>query len=246
MRKDEEDARSAYDEDSAKQYHLTRTEKEGVSGFHCKEVEHPIMFSLVPEDLECRIVLDVGCGSGIHLQEYLKRGGECYGIDISEDMIRLARENCPGAEVSVGSVYGLEFRDNFFDVITASLVYSCVEDLNAAFTEMNRVLAKDGLFIFTMPHPINYMFRDTKKNVFVPTNSYFDRSMLIRNIAKSGKKFPDYCRTMQDYFEFFLKNDFMLEDFVESEPKDDWLERYPDLDERYLRVPSVVGFKWRG
>lgn len=244
MRKDEEDVKNAYDENSAKQYHFTRAESNGVSGFHCREIERPMMFKLVSQNLEGKVLLDAGCGSGIHLQEYLKRGCVCYGVDISEDMIKLAKENCPESNLKVGSVYDLEFPDETFDIVTASLVYTCVEDLDSAFKEIKRVLKSDGLFIFTMTHPINYMFRDSEKDVFVPTHDYFDKSVLYRNIAKSGEKFPDYCRTMQDYFRFFLDNGFILRDFVENETKYYWLERYPDLDTRYLKVPSVVGFKW--
>ncbi|MDE1854061.1 MAG: class I SAM-dependent methyltransferase [Thaumarchaeota archaeon] len=44
-----------------------------------------------------RALLDVGCGTGKHLQ-YLRRSFDCVGVDASGEMLRVARRNASGIE----------------------------------------------------------------------------------------------------------------------------------------------------
>jgi ubiquinone/menaquinone biosynthesis C-methylase UbiE len=156
----------------------------------------------------------------------------------------MAGERCPEAHVKVGSVFSLEFEDESLDIVTASLVYDHVDDLERAFGEVQRVLKSGGLFVFSVPHPTTYMFRDSEKDQFVPTRSYFDKQVLYHNIARSGKNFPAYPRIMQEYFQFFLENGFVLREFVENKPQDSWKEKYPDLDKNFYKLPSICFLKW--
>lgn len=48
-------------------------------------------------DLEGKSILDVGCGSGIYSIEIAKRGGFPTGVDVSPEMIDLAKENAVSA-----------------------------------------------------------------------------------------------------------------------------------------------------
>jgi SAM-dependent methyltransferase len=49
------------------------------------------------------LVVDAGCGSGVWARELTARGYDVLGIDISPDMIRLARKHAPAAKFRVGS-----------------------------------------------------------------------------------------------------------------------------------------------
>src|ERR1700722_10134521 len=48
-------------------------------------------------------LLDVGCGGGLLLRDALDTGGSVTGLDHSEEMVSLARERAPGAEIVLGS-----------------------------------------------------------------------------------------------------------------------------------------------
>ena len=51
------------------------------------------------------LVLDLGCGAGVPIDDLiLKAGHRVSGVDISEEMIKRARLNCPGGEYQVGDV----------------------------------------------------------------------------------------------------------------------------------------------
>jgi SAM-dependent methyltransferase len=48
-------------------------------------------------DFSFETLLDMGCGTGMHLAALSKRGIRCFGYDSSEEMIKIARNRCPDA-----------------------------------------------------------------------------------------------------------------------------------------------------
>jgi ubiquinone/menaquinone biosynthesis C-methylase UbiE len=233
-----------YDE-AAEIFLSTRTEGTSRSGFQNREIERPTMFSLVPKDLSGKRLLDVGCGPGIHLQEYVSRGATCFGVDISERMLELARSRVPEASFTLADAYTLPFSDGEFDIITSSFVLDHCKDLPGAVKETRRVLKEGGLFIFSVPHTMTYMCR--KEGDYIPTitRSYFDETPMLVNIAKTGRKFIDYPRTTQEHITTCLKEGFSLVDFVESRPKEEWRERYEDLPETLFKIPLMCFYAWK-
>lgn len=242
--KEEKEFEEAYDL-AADNFLFTRTEGKEITGFQNREIEQPTMFKLVPKNLKNKKLLDIGCGPGIHLKEYIKRGAEGFGVDISKEMIKLAKKYCPEGNFKVSSIYNLEFEDNSFDILTASFVLDHVKDLEKVVTEVKRVLKEDGLFIFSIPHPIINMFRNSEEGKFAPSHSYFDKETLYLDIANSGKKFPDFPRPLQEYFESFIKENFILVGFIENEPKEIWKEEFKELNTDFLKIPIIAFFKWK-
>jgi len=240
--KEEKELENAYDE-CAERFLSSRTTETGITGFQNREIEQPIMFQLVPQNLKGKKLLDIGCGPGIHLKKYLERGAEGFGIDISRKMIELAKKYCSSANFKVGSIYQLEFEDSSFDIITASLVLDHVQDFEKSLKEINRVLKQGGLFVFSNPHPLIYMFRDTKE--FAPNHSYFDKDTIYYNITGIGKKFPGYPRTLQEQVQAIIKSGFILEDFIENSPQQEWKEKYKDIDELPFKIPLMCFFRWK-
>jgi len=58
---------------------------------HTKELQE--LLTLLPRNAR---ILDVGCGAGVPVIEFLvKAGFEVVGMDFSESMLRLARNNVP-------------------------------------------------------------------------------------------------------------------------------------------------------
>ena len=63
-------------------------------------------------------VLDVGCGAGIPTTKFLvNKGIKVTGIDLSDTMLRLARENAPSAQFIKMDMNDLKFDENTFDGI---------------------------------------------------------------------------------------------------------------------------------
>jgi ubiquinone/menaquinone biosynthesis C-methylase UbiE len=95
-------------------------------------------------------LLDVGCGGGLLLRDALASGASVTGLDHSEDMVQLARERAPGAEVVLGSAERLPFEDASFTAVAMSIVFFFLPDPIAVLRECRRVLAPGGrLAIYT-------------------------------------------------------------------------------------------------
>lgn len=116
-------------------------------------------------------VLEVGCGRGHRLADWVRWGGkpDClFGIDLMEDFVAQAREILPTAHLSSGSADHLDYPDGYFDVVIQSTVFTSVFDDALATriaNEMQRVCRPDGAILwydFRYPVPWNKNVRPMK------------------------------------------------------------------------------------
>jgi SAM-dependent methyltransferase len=103
--------------------------------------------------LDARSVLDVGCGSGQQLAEFLQWGRGCslHGIDLVEDRILAARARLASADLCVGDACRLPWPNATFDVVTQFTVFTSVRDKDMKrqiASEMLRVSKPDGLILW--------------------------------------------------------------------------------------------------
>jgi len=98
-------------------------------------------------------VLDSGCGNGRYLPLIRERGGQYFGIDNSEELVRIAKSRYPGENFQVADVLQLPFEDNFFDKIYCLAVLHHIPSKELRlrfFEEAKRVLKQGGLLILTV------------------------------------------------------------------------------------------------
>jgi SAM-dependent methyltransferase len=91
-------------------------------------------------------VADVGCGPG-HLTAYLDSlGAVTFGVDLSAEMIALARTAHPDLRFEQGSMTALDLDDGVLGGILAhySVIHTPPGELPAVFAEFRRVLAPGG------------------------------------------------------------------------------------------------------
>jgi ubiquinone/menaquinone biosynthesis C-methylase UbiE len=89
-------------------------------------------------------LLDIGCGTGLFVEKYIRNGGSAIGLDISQGMVSKARIRCDTCEFVVGTGERLPFADGTFDAISSVLVFSYVKDPDAMLAEVYRVLEPGG------------------------------------------------------------------------------------------------------
>jgi len=89
-------------------------------------------------------LLDIGCGTGLFVEKYVKKGGTAVGIDISRNMIKKARVRCPGSLFTLGTGDGLPFCNDSFDAVSSLLVFTYLKDPQAMLDEAYRVLKPGG------------------------------------------------------------------------------------------------------
>lgn len=97
-------------------------------------------------------ILDMGSGSGEFINFIkLKTDFECYGIDLSEERIKIAKKDFSGVKFDIGSLSKTNFEDGFFDIIvsTQTIEHLMDEDLKPSFDEMYRILNVGGKALIT-------------------------------------------------------------------------------------------------
>lgn len=112
------------------------------------------------KDLKGKKVLDVGCGSGVFVVEFVKKGATVVGIDYSKKMIELAeietvKYKLPKNKfkLQIASATNLPFKNNYFDIILATGLTDYLSDPeNQKFIkEASRTIKKGGYLLVSFP-----------------------------------------------------------------------------------------------
>ncbi|MBC7976382.1 MAG: class I SAM-dependent methyltransferase, partial [Myxococcales bacterium] len=99
-----------------------------------------------------RIIVDVGCGSGVALASLARRAAASVtlvGVDPAEDMRRLAAQRTAGltqVEIRDGRFESLPLADASVDYLYSIWAFQWVRDPQQAVAELRRVLAARGDF----------------------------------------------------------------------------------------------------
>ncbi len=103
-----------------------------------------------------RVVLDYGCGNGENSLPLVKRGARVIGLDVSEDLLALARQRLAlhgvrdRAVFTAASAHDIPLPDNSVDAVMGIAILHHL-DLALAAREIRRVLKPGGLAIFQEP-----------------------------------------------------------------------------------------------
>lgn len=133
---------------------------------------------------------------------------EIYGVEISEEIIRMAKEKLDPlgieATMKVGTNVNIPFEDGFFDYLLAC--HSCYYvDKDTRFSqnlaEMARVTRKDGVLIASLPAPDNFILKDCIKQMdghVIITNDVFN----LRNgyVFRTFENEEEVIQTFSPYF----------------------------------------------
>ncbi len=100
-------------------------------------------------------VLDLGSGGGIDAliaSAYVGSEGKVYGVDMTDEMIELARSNASAAQVAnvefiKGDIEDIPLPDACVDVVISNCVINFADDKPAVFAEASRVLKPGGRFV---------------------------------------------------------------------------------------------------
>jgi SAM-dependent methyltransferase len=145
-------------------------------------------------------ILDLGFGSGRHTAYFAREGFDVYGIDISQEGLRLTKswlkEENLRADLKIGNIYGkLPYSDDFFDAIISvqTMHHSEIENIRKLIKEMERVLRQSGLVFVTVPKRIGRDSETIAPRTFVPLEG-FDKGLVhyIFNKRLLRKEFSNF------------------------------------------------------
>lgn len=92
-------------------------------------------------------LLDVACGSGLAATFARRLGADVHGVDASEELLAIAHDRLPGADLRAASLFDLPFGAGSFDVVTAFNGIWYGND--GALAEVERVLRPGGTAALT-------------------------------------------------------------------------------------------------
>lgn len=92
-------------------------------------------------------VLDVACGTGDMAVSLVERGCTVTGVDISEEMLAIARQKAPMVTSMIADAEHLPFPDASFDAVTCAFGVRNFVHLEQGLNEMLRVLKPGGQLV---------------------------------------------------------------------------------------------------
>ncbi|RUR75330.1 class I SAM-dependent DNA methyltransferase [Chlorogloeopsis fritschii PCC 9212] len=98
-------------------------------------------------------ILDLCCGTGHMAQHLIEQGYQVTGLDISEAMLRYARENAPNAQFICDDARFFNLPPTFDAVISPSGSLNhmlTIEELQQVFAKVYNSLLNNGVFLFAL------------------------------------------------------------------------------------------------
>jgi ubiquinone/menaquinone biosynthesis C-methylase UbiE len=139
-------------------------------------------------------VLELGCGTGYFTRELARTGADIVAIDVSPELLEIARSNCsaPNVRYEIQNAYRLSYPDAVFDSVVGSSVLHHLE-IDPALREIYRVLKPGGKIFFTEPNMLNPQIAVQKNVPWVkrklgdsPDETAFFRWSLRRLLKETG------------------------------------------------------------
>src|SRR3989344_841471 len=105
-------------------------------------------------------ILDVGSGTGSHLNKLSKKGFVCTGVDLNKNMVNYAKRKYPKLTFELGDMKNLNYI-NKFDAIICLCTTFCYnltnEDISLSLKSFHKALKSNGVLIIEMMNPISFI-----------------------------------------------------------------------------------------
>ncbi|MDO8460468.1 MAG: class I SAM-dependent methyltransferase [Nanoarchaeota archaeon] len=244
------------DKKTIEEYNKNNNEWLKGKGLGHSHLEKPAMYKELP-NLNGKSVLCIGCGAGEECEHINSLGAKkVIGIDISKELIDIAKKNYPTIDFYVMDMEKLKFKNESFDFIYSSLVMHYVKDWTKVLKEVKRVLKSNGIFLFSTHNPVywgaerkkdksgksQFLGYSEKDGVYVTHGDYLN-SRKINDIWFNNFKVTYYHRPISLLLKDILKSSFKIEDCIEPKP----LASVKKLDLNFWikanKIPLFIIFK---
>jgi len=210
-------------------------------------------------DVSGKRLLEICCGSGHSLKYHADRkASELWGVDISKKQLENAdaylKEHGYSAKLICSPMETMtDIPENYFDFVYSIYGIGWTTQLQATFNKIASYLRKDGIFIFSWHHTLNYCVARSKdlshdvveNDMLTFDKSYFDESYF--SMPVDGSKIVLCNRKISTYINALAKAGFCVEQMIEQ--NDD--ETMNSVDEgnpkvrKAKMIPISVCFKAR-
>jgi 2-polyprenyl-3-methyl-5-hydroxy-6-metoxy-1,4-benzoquinol methylase len=189
------------------------------------EVVLPTMLDLIGE-IHTTNLIDLACGQGWFTRELARRGAQVTGIDISEQMIKLAQQAENAEPLGITYLQGdlqqsYQLSTTIYDGAVSTMALIDIPDLAAVFQTARHLLRPGGWFVFAVTHPCYETPRSGWTTLEDGTlaryvSHYFHEGFwLSNNNGGIRNRVGSNHRTLSTYLNTLLAAGFVLERVVE-------------------------------
>jgi ubiquinone/menaquinone biosynthesis C-methylase UbiE len=157
------------------------------------QVEEPVVKSIVKK-FTPGTALDAACGTGRYSIFLDSLGFAVTGIDLSEDMLRIAKQKNGSINYIRADLNRLPFADGKFNLVVCGLAIHYVKNINKVMQEFSRVLRPGGHIVISSIHPWQIVlgahaeFHDKKTGWGYIKENIFWHSSYVRAFNRAGLK----------------------------------------------------------
>lgn len=220
-------------------------------------IEWPCIKKMLPS-LHQKKILDLGCGTGRFDFLFEKENPfSILGIDISEEMLNIAKEKAVNKGSNVEFVKGdiSNFRtyiDGKFDFIFSSSTFHYISDLKGLFDNIYNALDEKGICVISVMHPVYTAQYPVDKNGEFPS----DDEWIVRYLDKSERAYiqpwieyndnikdylsTSYHYTVGDYFNAIISAGLKIERVEEPYPPEKWKQDNYNRYNAFIETPSYM------
>lgn len=207
-----------------------------------------------------KAVIDLGCGEGSNTRRFAGLGGRMTGVDLSERLIRRAREveaRSPlGIRYEIASFSALSgFAGASFDCVLSTMALMDGPDFPAAMREAHRLLRPGGKLAFSVLHPCfitpatQWVKADDGTYLGLRVGRYFERQPFVehwhfskRPSSEAVEPFavPRFPRTLSDYLNPISEAGFHITRIGEPRASEALATEHPWLARWHAHAPLVL------
>lgn len=134
-------------------------------------------------------VLEIGCGSGHLANRFLKAGYEYVGIDISPQMLALARQRCPNARFEQADMRTLQLGQSFDAILITARSLSYIlsnTDVTSTFRHLGQHLSPAGTLHFDFIDAASFLPGINPQTIVEHRAMYAEQTYLRQSSYKSN------------------------------------------------------------
>ena len=175
-------------------------------------------------DVSGRDVLEVGCGAAQAGRWLVAQGARVTAFDVSVGQLHESRRLDAASGVTVARLVQADaqfvpFRDASFDLVVSAFGgIPFVADSARTMRELARVLRPGGRLVFSVTHPIRWVFPDDPgPRGLTVQQSYFDRTPYVEVDETGAAVYVEHHRTLGDRIRELVAAGLVLDDLIEPE-----------------------------
>lgn len=161
-------------------------------------------------------ILECGCGTATFLQYMAINAYDCYGVDLSEEVLKKTKLQINKSKLNIdlkhGNIYSLPYEDSTFDFVYSGGVMEYLLEPELAICEMKRVLRPGGVLAMTIiPRKISIQTIGDIQSTLI--NSIYNLCRLnfkevLRYKQMISSDYPIIKREKNDYVKMMINENF--------------------------------------